>query len=98
MTILRNELEAVNLVKSAEQPYASTLKVIKSIKNVPSLYKFKELIKYAWSKVTKEAERYWADSLPADKLVVSEDAKLMIVTYLLVQAGCNRIFPLLIAL
>jgi hypothetical protein len=88
----------VKLVKSTEQPYASTLKVIKSIKNVPSLFNFKELIKYAWSKVGKEAERYWQGEIPADKLVVSEDAKLMIISYLLVQSGCKRIFSLLIAL
>jgi len=55
LTNLRSELEVVKLMKSADQPYASSLKVVKSIKDVPSLHAFKELIKYAWGKVSTEA-------------------------------------------
>ena len=45
-----------------------------------------------------EANRYWQDELPPEKLLVSEDARLMIIAYVLVKSRCHKVFPLLIAL
>jgi hypothetical protein len=41
-------------------------------------------LKYAWIKVAKEAKRYWKTDLPEEKLIVSEDARLMVIAYVLV--------------
>lgn len=71
---------------------------MKSVEQAQTLPSFKGLIKYAWSKIVNEVSRYWQDELPADKLLVSEDARLMIIAHVVVQARCHRVFPLLIAL
>lgn len=81
-----------------EEPYTSTVKVIKSVDQAKTLPSFKALIKYAWNKIGLEASRYWQDEMSAEKLVVSEDARLMIVAYVLAQARCDRVFALLVAL
>lgn len=36
--------------------------------------------------------------MPTEKLIVSEDVRLMVIAYVLVQARCERVLPLLIAL
>lgn len=95
---LKAELELVKQTNSAELPYASTVKVLKSVSQANSLPSFKALLKYAWSKIGQEAKRYWKDELPPDKLIVSEDVRLMVIAYVLVQARCERVLPLLIAL
>ena len=64
--------------------------MIQSLGKVKSLAKFKEALKYAWSKLQTEASRYWKDrGLGATKTLLNEDARLMISAYVLCQAAAK---------
>ena len=66
--------------------------------SVKSLVRFKEILRYAWGKTQQEATRYWEHrrtDMPESKTRLGEDARLMVVVYAIVQAGCPNILPLL---
>lgn len=81
-------------------PYASTISVMRSLAQVKSLPKFKEALKYAWSKVQTEAARYWkGKQIDVSKTFLSEDARLMAISFILIQAAsyCRDLVPMLYA-
>ena len=81
-------------------PFKSTISVLKSLADVRSLPKFKEALKYAWIKVQIEVSRYWKRrKIDIKKTVLNEDARLMIMAYVLTQAAesLQELVPMLYA-
>ena len=68
-------------------PYSSTITVLSKLGEIKSLTKFKIALKYAWSKVQTEAVRFWrnSDLNNSTKTVFNEDARLMVIAYVLTQ-------------
>ena len=84
----RTNMSASGKLDAEVIPYSSTISVLSSIKRVTSLPRFMEALKYAWSKIQTEVERYWhgksqARTLSKAKTLLSEDARLMISAYAL---------------
>ena len=91
MEELRNE--------SGKEVYTSTVKVLKQLNDAKTLSQFKEMIKYAWTKIQTEAERYWRDKkIQDEKIRLNEDARLSITAYVITKARVPQIIPMLYAL
>ena len=85
--------------ESEKEVYTSTVEVIKQLNNAKTLSQFKELIKYAWSKIQTEAERYWrGKKIQDEKIRLNEDARLSITAYVITKARAPQIIPMLYAL
>lgn len=56
---------------------------------VTSLKKKRAIFIYAWKKLQKEVNDYWADKdtkVPKNKLILCEDHRLCLMTYVVVQS------------
>ena len=85
--------------ESEKEVYTSTVEVIKQLNDAKTLSQFKELIKYAWSKIQTEAERYWrGKKIQDEKIRLNEDARLSITAYVITKARAPQIIPMLYAL
>ena len=85
--------------ETGKEVYTSTVEVLKQLNDAKTLSQFKELIKYAWSKIQTEAERYWRDKkIQDEKIRLNEDARLSITAYVITKARAPQIIPMLYAL
>ena len=74
--------------------------MLKTLAKIRSLPKFKEALKYAWNKVQTEIQRYWKRrKIDIKKTVLNEDARLMIIAFVLTQASdcLQELVPMLYA-
>jgi hypothetical protein len=68
---------------------------------VTSLKKKRTIFIYAWKKIQKEVHDYWKDKstqLPQYKLAVSEDQRLPLMAYAIINSQCDDIYTSFLAL
>lgn len=75
-----------------DKPYSQTLNLLNLLSETNVAKNYIQLVMMVWSNIGKEVNRYWSEvrdeiNLDEDALALSEDARLAIMAYLIVQSG-----------
>ncbi|CDW84598.1 UNKNOWN [Stylonychia lemnae] len=78
-------------------PYEKTIKLMNEFEKINSLIKKKMILKYSWNKLQKEVFEYWKErnkNISKEKLLINEDTRLCLVSYIIIQSQCAEVFLL----
>ena len=71
-----------------DAPFAQTVKLLSLLAEENSIHNYLMLIKLAWANIQREVNKYWGKQtikLAQEKLFLSEDSRLTLMAYLIVQ-------------